>query len=375
MRIIDRYLGGQVFSSTLFGVFVLSLVLVLGNVFKEILPLLVNSDLPLPFVLKFVALVLPFSLIFTIPWGLLSAVLLVFGRISADNELISLRMSGLSTPRICLPVFIVAILLSGVCFYINSSVAPRAKSEVKQMFSALAVDNPLTLFKEDSVTKDFPGYIFYVSEKEGNILKNLELVELDGKRPVKYISSPEVTVDITSGADAFTMNLKDANVEFRDPDDPDSLRKIQHAVTFETFVINISLAELKSKRQSHNASTKVTSTLIKESIDGIDADTGLEIPAKKMSGLRTEISRRYSFSLACITFALIGIPLGVTAQRRETSIGFALSLVVACCYFILIIVADTLREDPKYFPHLLMWVPNVIFMGLGLTLFLKLSRK
>lgn len=46
-------------SATVFGVFILSVVLVLGNVFKEILPMLVNSNLPLSFVLKFIALVLP----------------------------------------------------------------------------------------------------------------------------------------------------------------------------------------------------------------------------------------------------------------------------------------------------------------------------
>jgi len=375
MRIIDRYLGGQVLGSTLFGVFVLSVVLVLGNVFKEILPLLVNNDLPLKFVLKFIALVLPFSLIFTIPWGFLSAVLLVFGRISADNELVSLRMAGLSTPRICLPVFVVAILFSMLCFYINSSVAPRAKSEVKEMFNQLAVENPLTLFRDDSVTKDFPGYIFYVSNKEGNTLRNLQLVELDGKRPMRFITSPEVQVEVTPGAGSFQMALKDANTEYRDPADPEDLNKIQHGLTFGSLNIDISLEKLRSKRLSHNASTKETGTLFREAKTAVDEDTGLEIPEKKMSGLKTEISRRYSFSLACLTFALVGIPLGVTAQRRETSVGFALSFVVACCYFLLIIVADTLREDAKYHPHLLMWLPNIIFITLGVVLFWRLSKR
>ena len=375
MRIIDRYLGGQVLSSTLFAVFVLSIVLVLGNVFKEILPLLVNADLPLPFVLKFVALVLPFSLIFTIPWGLLSAVLLVFGRISADNELVSLRMAGLSMPRICLPIFAVAVGFSLVCFYINASVSPRAKSEMKRMFASLAVDNPLTLFREDSVTKDFPGYIFYVTEKEGDLLKNLQLVELDGKRPVKYISSPEARVIIEPGAESFDMVLSDANVEWRDVDDPDSLQKIRHGVTFGEMHISISLEKLMARKTTYNASTKETHVLMREARTAVDEDTGLEIPVDKMSALKTEISRRNAFSLACFTFALVGIPLGVTAQRRETTVGFALSLVVACCYFLVISLADTLRDNPKFYPHLLMWVPSVVFLLLGAFLFRRLSQK
>ena len=66
----------------------------LGNVFKRLLDLLVNNDAPLDLILSFIAYILPFSLTFTIPWGFLTAVLLVFGRLSAENELIAWRSSG-----------------------------------------------------------------------------------------------------------------------------------------------------------------------------------------------------------------------------------------------------------------------------------------
>jgi lipopolysaccharide export LptBFGC system permease protein LptF len=107
LRIFDRYLGRQVGSATLIGVALLSGVMVLGNVYKKLDELLGNTELPLSvIVLEFVTLVIPFSLIFTIPWAFLTAILLVFGRLSADNELVSLRMTGMSMKRICAPVFV-----------------------------------------------------------------------------------------------------------------------------------------------------------------------------------------------------------------------------------------------------------------------------
>ncbi len=81
MRISDRYIGKQVFFGTVFAVLVLGVVLVLGNLFKQIQPLLVEQKAPLGLVLRFVGGVLPMSLIYTVPWGFLSAVLLVFGRL------------------------------------------------------------------------------------------------------------------------------------------------------------------------------------------------------------------------------------------------------------------------------------------------------
>src|SRR5438309_5362079 len=104
MKLIDRYVGKQILVAAIIAIAVLSLVLVLGNVFKQLLDLLVNHDVPIEFILSFIGYILPFSLTFTIPWGFLTAVLLVFGKMSAENELIALRATGVSVPRVCATV-------------------------------------------------------------------------------------------------------------------------------------------------------------------------------------------------------------------------------------------------------------------------------
>ena len=125
MRILDRYIGRQVLTTALFAIAVLSLVLVLGNVFKQLLDLLVNHDVPLEYILSFIAYIIPFSLTFTIPWGFLTAVLLIFGRLSAENELIALRSNGISIPRVALPPLLLSLVCVGICFWINVDVAPE----------------------------------------------------------------------------------------------------------------------------------------------------------------------------------------------------------------------------------------------------------
>jgi lipopolysaccharide export system permease protein len=76
-----------------------------------------------------------------------------------------------------------------------------------------------------------------------------------------------------------------------------------------------------------------------------------------------------------MAFALIGVPLGVTAHRRETSIGFAMGLMVAITYFLFVIIGDTLRGSPRVHPELLVWFPNVLFLVLGAFLFRRLSKQ
>ena len=112
LRIFDRYIGRQVYSGTMNGFIVLSAVFVLGTIFKKLDTILGDTELPASLVVRFVGLVIPSTLVFTIPWAFLTAILLSFGRMSADNEMVSIRMAGRSMPRICLPVYIIAILLS-----------------------------------------------------------------------------------------------------------------------------------------------------------------------------------------------------------------------------------------------------------------------
>jgi lipopolysaccharide export LptBFGC system permease protein LptF len=181
-RIFDRYLGRQVGSATLIGVALLSGVMVLGNVYKKLDELLGNTELPLSVILEFVALVIPFSLIFTIPWAFLTGILLVFGRLSADNELVSLRMTGMSMPRICAPVFVLALILSGVCLWVNVSLAPAAKDRMKRLFYEVAVQNPETLFQEGQVLERVPGYRIYTSARDDKTLTDLHIIMLKNGR-------------------------------------------------------------------------------------------------------------------------------------------------------------------------------------------------
>jgi lipopolysaccharide export system permease protein len=98
-------------------------------------------------------------------------------------------------------------------------------------------------------------------------------------------------------------------------------------------------------------------------------------PRAERSATRTELNKRFSFPFSCVAFALIGVPLGVTTHRRETSVGFATGLIVAVFYFLFIIIADTMRANAKIHPELLVWFPNVLFLVIGGILFRRLSKQ
>src|SRR5881398_2705654 len=368
MKLIDRFVSRELIVNVLFAIAVLSLVLVVGNIFRKLLPLLVNHDIPVEYLIGFVAYVLPFSLIFTIPWGLLTAVLLVFGRLSADNELTALRSNGVSIARICIPLMVIALLCTAASLWLNVQVAPAAQEEMRSTVFNLATRNPMALFGSDQVIDQFPGRKIYVGKKDGNKLENITVFELDQKSmPMRVTFARTGMLEADLENKRILMHLYNARYQQRDEKDPADLRKIKDGISMSEGTLPISLEELYEKEKKRPSRSAMS---IEQLLDQLKSES-----TRARSESRTEINKRFSFPFACIAFAIIGVPLGVTAHRRETSIGFAMGLIVAVTYFLFVIIADTLRGNPKMHPELLIWIPNVLFIILGALLFRRLARQ
>jgi lipopolysaccharide export system permease protein len=368
MKLIDRFVSRELLVNVGFAIAVLSLVLVVGNIFRKLLPLLVNHDVPMEYLITFIAYVLPFSLIFTIPWGLLTAILLVFGRLSADNELVALRSNGVSVTRVCIPLAGIALVCTAICLWLNVQVAPAAQEKLRSTIFDLATRNPMALFGSDQVIDQFPGRRIYVGKKEGNKLENITVFEMNqNSLPIKVTYARTGMLEADLANKQILMHLYAARYQERDAKDPFNPRKIRDGINMVEGTLPISLEELYEKEKKRPSRSALS---IEQLLEQLKSENQQE-----RSASRTEINKRFSFPFACIAFAIIGVPLGVTAHRRETSIGFAMALIVAVTYFLFVIIGDTLRGNPGVHPELLVWFPNVLFIVLGAFLFRRLSEQ
>ena len=370
MRISDRYIGRQVLLGTLYAVLVLGLVLVLGNLFKRIQPLLVDQKAPLELVLRFVISVLPLSLMYTIPWGFLSAVLLVFGRLSTHQEITSFRVAGMSLARISAPVFVIGALLSGVSLWLNVNVVPYAKASARQLVYDQAARDPDSLLKPGVVQGDFKGdgedlqkiliegksgewvegFHFYVVPKPGE----------SGDASLTYVHAARAALAIDHGNSQLRVKLQDAYFESRDPKGA-----VEMAFAGEAEPLVIDLKDPRERRLRPNA---MSNEQILRELARND-----EIPEKKRVSMRAEITKRYSFSMACFAFAFVAVPLGLQSRRRDTSGGLIISLLIGTGYFLITVLADEFKTHAG--AAAMLWAPNVACILLGLFLFRRARYK
>jgi lipopolysaccharide export LptBFGC system permease protein LptF len=361
MRISDRYIGKQVLLGTLYAVLILGLVLVLGNLFKKIQPLLVDQKAPLALVLRFVINVLPMSLIYTVPWGFLSAVLLVFGRLSSDNEITSFRVAGLSLMRLAAPVFLIGMLLSLVSLWLNTNVVPKSMASTMQLIYEQARRDPDSLLKPGVVQGSFKGdgsdvQKVLIEGKSEKWVEGFHFYQLPSSAEADrtYVHAARAALAVDEANSQLRVKLEDAYFETFKPDG-----RIEMAFAGKAEPL---LIDLKGQKNKKVRSGNMTNG---EILAEVAANPELS-PNRKLK-LRSEITRRYSFSMASLAFAFIAVPLGLAARRRDTSSGLIFSLLIGTGYFLVTVFADQFKSEAAV--TAMLWAPNAVCVLLGLFLF------
>ena len=387
MRISDRYIGSQVLVGTLYAVLVLGLVLVLGNLFKQIQPLLVDQGAPPELVFRFVISVLPLSLMYTIPWGFLSAVLLVFRKLSSNQEITSFRVAGLSLVRLSVPVFVIGALLSGLSLWLNLKVVPNSKADMFQLVYEQASRDPDSLLKPGVVQGDFGGddmKKLLIEGKDGDWVEGFNLyllpqaneksgrkagrkqgaepvVKTDAKSDgVTFIHAKRAALSVQQGKSQLRVKLEGAYFESTN-------EKGEIDSAFAGYAEPI-VIDLKNPGDMKLKANSMSNEEIRREI----ADNPKLSKARRVK-MGAEITSRYSLSMACLAFAFVAVPLGLQSRRRDTSFGLVISLLIGTGYFLFVMLADNFKTDAA--ATAMLWTPNAVCVLLGLFLFRRARFK
>jgi lipopolysaccharide export system permease protein len=334
----------------------------------RMIQLIMYTDLSIWITAKFVLLLIPPTLTLTIPTSLLAAVLIVFGRMSSDRELLAIKASGIGLAPIVAPVIIVASLCSLLDFWLTASVEPKCREEYSEMKHEIVTSNPLALFTPEIVLDKLPGLRVYFDKKVGNQLQNVYIWQLDDSNQlVNYFTAKkaDINLDLEHQLLVITM-LDERGTRFPDTHD---ITQVEPSLISGQGELSISLGSFYEKVQKQLS--WMTLPEISEVIETMQGRPTGELATPYL----TEFQARISFALACLTFVIVGMPLAIQTQRRETSVGVLLTLVIVMLYWLLVTLGRALKSHTGVFPELITWTPNFIFQGVGVWLFYRANRK
>lgn len=360
MLTIHRYLLRQTAIVLMVSLAVFVAVLLLGNAFKEVLSLLVNRQVSLATVAEILLLQIPWLLSFALPLGMLAAVLLVFGRLSADQELVALRAGGLSLTAAIWPVLGLSALCCLAAWLINTDLAPRCRIKSKTVAGRL-IQSPADLIEPGRYIRGFSGWTIYINERQDERLQGVLFYghNRETGRLEQRIEAEAGTLTVATNEAEIVFSLENATFYFRGAEDEGEAA----GTGWETLKVGrttqaLSVTSLQERRIEPDLS-EMTRAQLWDELRRV-REEGLAV-----GPVLFHLHRQQASAFACFAFVLVGAPLGIRAHRRETSVGLALALVIAIAYYAFLAFAQSLETKSGAHPQLLVWVPNFLFAGVG----------
>ena len=302
---------------------------------------------------RLIAYIPIFSLSYSLPMATLAATMLSLGRLAQDNELTAVKASGIKVLSFLFPIFLVGFLLSLFSLHLNNIVVPRVKYRFEVLSQELGTKKPALLFRERVFIKDFEGYRLFLEKVEGNLLQGVHIWQLREEDPPLTIFARRGRVISDPLQRRITLKLIEGLREEIDPRAPGEYSRTD----FSVYYLNIPLPaeRARSKRRK-----EMTIQELREEIK--------ELRGRKAYPLLVEINRKLSLSFACLTFVLIGAPLGVMVKKGGKSIGFGLTFLLILLYYIMMMLGESLGEKGALPPALAMWAPTALLSSIGLFL-------
>ncbi len=365
MRILTRYILGEVLSHAMVGIGLFTFVLFMPQL-VQILELVVQDGASPMSVLKLVVFTLPNSLTVTIPMALLVGVLLGLSRLAADSEVTAMRACGFGVFQFVRIVAMVGVAAWLLGLFNSLYLAPKATTAMLRVENSLR-DSQATFQVQPRVFyEDFRNSILYVQDvrigRHASVWSHVFLADISDPRSPKITLAEQATV-VGGQHHDLRMRLRNGEQHEMPPNDPGAYSISTFAQT--DLPIQISSSGQETARIGHS-DVPILAMSNRQLYERAHSADG--------RWYQIELQKRYAYPTACMVLMLVGIPLGLSSRRGGKSMGFVLTIFLVFIYYFLSSTGMALAKQQKIPVLLGVWGANLIFGMAGLLLLYQMSR-
>src|SRR5436190_5292128 len=363
MKTLDRYIFREIFFPSVIALAALTFVafLAFSREIGWLLELIVRQSATISDTWSISLAILPGVLTFTIPMAVLVGILTGFGRMSSDSETIAFRASGVSMKRLLLPVMLVGGLAWAANLAITVWIAPQTAARLRDLKYDVAVKQVSLELRARVFNEHLTNWILYVQDvaPEGLNWRGIMLADLHDPNDPRVTFARSGSLVANSENHTFQLTLHDGNTHFVSPLVPNRYS----FSSFQTNTISIPMPEAPPKPEKPSLMETSTRTIWEHML----ANTATYEE-------RVDFHRRLALPFACLFFALVGLPLGVSTTRGGKSMGLVLSLILMLVYYLAFIGGTRIANNAQFSPFLGAWLPNLAFATLAVFLFIRSDR-
>ena len=362
MRILTRYILGEILSHTLIGCALFTFILFMPQL-PQILEVVVRNSSTLANMAEIFLFTLPNLFKVTIPMAVLVGVLLGLSRLAADSEIVAMQASGLGIGYFVRVASIVAI--GGTLLGLVNSLylAPRANQAIIEMGQSLETSQASYEIQPRVFYEDFKNFVLYVQDvRAGTGAANWRQVFM---ADVSDPSNPIVTT--AASATVVSDSTQELLMRLRNGSHHETVAGQPQQYTISTFTTTDMPLALSQQSDIHlgRLDTSIYAlpmASLVERVHGQDAKRYL-----------IELHNRFAFPVACLVLMLVGVPLGVSSRRGGKSSGFVFTMLLVFVYYFLSATGTALGRQNKLPVFLAVWSANLLFAAAGIFLLWQMA--
>ncbi len=355
-------------------------------------------------VISIIPLLIPNMLPYTIPATTLFATCIVYGRMSADNEIIVLKAAGVNILHILKPAVLLGCAAAATTMALYYDTIPRTQRQLREKVMSDAEEVLYGIIKrEGSLRQPGMNYVMYVREVQGK-----RLLDVVFKKRLPHGPGYEVVARTRKAHLRVNLETKDVTIEMGQcfvvgegggvgaameqsypiPLPPSfggkDWRDRSSALTWVELHERLGEAQedyrQASVRQEQLALQRPSASApadIQEAFATSTKGVKFEVEHKLrfVKSIEVELQLRPALAVGCLCFVLIGCPVGIWASRSDY-----LSIFVICflptlfVYYPLLLAGMNLAREGRAPAEIAVWVANGFLGSCALILIARLMR-
>ncbi len=363
LSILDKYILKQLIDVFVLGVIIFTSIIFASETFTQLIKQISLYGIPFHIAIMMIVLNLPQVFTLTIPISTLFATVMTVNDLSLKSEITIFKACGISIERISRPIFVFALLMTLLSFFINEFIVPAASIQSKSLAIYSLEQKHIPENKMNFTIKDIDKEgklkrLFYAQWCKDKTLNNVTVVDISNPKNIQIVQAKKgSTSDYGWKFDNGVIYTISKN------------GKIFNTSLFEESNVTFGIGDVNE--------------MVKESTSEFNFFKLMRHIKKKKKELEKKIKLEYEINLfdklalptTTFALALIGIPLAITPPRVRFNRGFLFSIFIIFVYYVIRAFSLNLGEAGKIPPFLAAWLPVIIISSVGAYLFYKKAYK
>ncbi len=351
--ILYRYILREIWPTYFVSLLVCAFI-VLGTRMLSITELIVAKGVRLSLVGQMFLYLLPDIISFALPGATLIAILLAFGRMGVDNELIALKSAGISLYQLLPPAAFVSLVSLVAALWLGLVAVPWGNRSFKDLVFQMAQSRADVAIKERIFSEPFKNVIFYVNSYCPKTKTMRDVFVVDRRDPETHntIIAEKASILVHPAQKVITLHFSNGTI-FMVGKDLDSATTVE----FKAYDLTIDLKDIMAALSSRRRSPKEMS--VQELMDKIKAAPE---NSPQRAEMMVKLLEKVALPIGAFLMGIIGVPLGARIKSRGKSTGIGISLVIFLVYYIFFGGMKNLCEAKVISPQVGVWIPDLFLL-------------